>query len=64
MIIYLLIGAILTVVTLILDNTNPVGERLIDNLGRTIVFVIVVDIISWPLMVAFVIKGIVEEFTK
>lgn len=64
MIIYLLIGTILTVVLLGIDNINPVGERLIDDVGKGVVFIIAIDVIAWPLMMAFFIKGMVAELIK
>lgn len=64
MIIYLLIGVTLTVVLLGIDNTNPVGERLFDNVDKRTVFLLVIDIVLWPLVVVFIILGIIKEFTK
>lgn len=60
MIIYLLIGTILIAMLLGLNNTNPVGERLIDRVGGKVVLYMVVGIIAWPLIIVAVIK----EFTK
>ena len=64
MIIYLSIGVTLTAIIIGCDCINSVGERLFDNVDKRTVFLLVIDIILWPLVVVFIILGIIKEFTK
>lgn len=64
MIIYLLIGVILTAVLLGFDSINPVGERLIDNVDKGTVLMLVIDVIIWPIIMASIIKDLIKALTK
>lgn len=64
MIIYLLIGTILMAIIVGCNCINSVRERLFDNVDKRTVFLLVIDIILWPLVVVFIIKDLIKEFTK